>query len=287
VRRPGRALALGLAAAAASACAPRRPPPDRSLDPAGLAEQVRAAQARVVRVQGQARVRVASPEWKGSVMHFLAAEKPDRVHLEALDFFGNPALVLVADAGRFALYDARAKVLWRGPATARNLSRLLPIALPPEDLVTILCGSAPLLDGGAPARADPGRGTVTLVLEAAGISQALAVGPRAVVESSRVRRADGGAVPGAVDLRLAYDDAEHPGFPSEVKLDAGDRGVAIALAWREVEPNAALDAALFRLAPPRGARVVDLAEGEEVPALPPPVPSPDGGESVPRGPSRD
>jgi hypothetical protein len=220
-------------------------------------------------------------------VHFLAAEKPDRIHLEALDFFGNPALVLVADGGRFVLYDARAKVVWRGAATPRNLSRLLPLALSPEELVTILCGSAPILPRGAPARAEPGRGIVTLVLEATEVEQALAVGPRAVVEASRTRAADGGEVPGAADLRLSYDDADHPGFPSEVKVAVQRRGVELELAWREVELNGALDGALFALAPPRGARVVDLAEGETVPALPPPVPPSSGRESGPPGSPRD
>jgi hypothetical protein len=49
-----------LAVVLACACVPRAPPPDLSLDPARLAEQVRAAQAKVARVQGQARVHVAS-----------------------------------------------------------------------------------------------------------------------------------------------------------------------------------------------------------------------------------
>src|SRR5512133_1290158 len=130
----------------------RVPPADLTRDPKALLDQVMAAQARVQRVRGSARVRIGSPGGSGTVTEFIAAEKPDRLHLETLDFFGNPAAVLVAAGGQFAFLDRRESVLYRGEATAENVSRLLPVLVPVDELVTILCGSAPLIDG-APVEA--------------------------------------------------------------------------------------------------------------------------------------
>src|SRR6266536_511391 len=87
---------------------------------------------------GCPRVKIKSPGANGTVTEFAAAEKPDRVHLETLDFFGNPAAVLVAADGRFAFLDARANVFYRGDATPENVARLLPVMIPVEELVVIL-----------------------------------------------------------------------------------------------------------------------------------------------------
>jgi hypothetical protein len=260
--RPGRILPFALAAlAVAIACAPRAPPPDLSLDPGALLEQVRADRDRVVRVQGQARVHVESHEFTGTIAQFVAAEKPDRLHLEVLDFFGNPVAVMVAGNGRFALWDARQKIFYRGAPTVENVARIVPVAIGTQDLVTILCGSAPLLDG-TPAAATPGRGVVVLDLEAGGVVQRLEIGPKAVVASSRTARATDGAVPGAVNLDFdAFRSLAGTRFPKEVALSSSAPAkVRLELSWREVDLNDPIDPALFRLEPPRGARVVDLPD---------------------------
>ena len=87
---------LALLALFALAGCPRLQAPNLSRDPDALLDQVAAGQRRVQRVSGRARVKVSSPSLSGTVSELIAAEKPDRVHLETLDFFGNPAAVLVA-----------------------------------------------------------------------------------------------------------------------------------------------------------------------------------------------
>lgn len=254
------AAALFLALAA---CA-RVPPPSLARDPSALLDQVRVAQARVQRVRGGARVRIESPRFKGSVVQFAAAEKPDRVHLEALDFFGAPAAVLVASGGRFALLDLREKVLYRGEATPRNVSRLLPFELPVEELVTILCGSAPLLPG-APLEVGQDGGYLLLTLGLGEVGQRLAVGEQATVAWSRVRRAGpAGARP--EELNPAYDltfrgFTERGGarFPAQVLLESPASGSRLQLDWdADVEVNGPLEAGLFALKAPPGVRVEEL-----------------------------
>jgi outer membrane biogenesis lipoprotein LolB len=261
-----RLLWLAAAASVLSGC-PRVPPADLSRDPVALLGEVRAAQARVRTVRGTARVHIESPGLSGTVTEFAAVEKPDRVRLETLDFFGNPAAVLVADRGAFAFLDVRAGVFYRGKATPENVSRLLPFVIPVEELVTILCGSAPLLPG-TPLDVNVDGGLLLLTLGRGDTGQRLAIGEAASVEWSRVRRTTGegaAASEAAPAYDLEFDDFRRRGgvrFPTRLELDAPAGRAHIRLSWRDdVELNAPLEPSLFRLRPPKGARVVDL-EGD-------------------------
>lgn len=257
---------FGLLLAALAGC--RVPPPDLSRDPAALLLAVRAARARVERVEGSARVRVDSPEASGWVDQFLAAERPDRVRVETRDFFGNVASVLVAGGGRFALYDARGQVLYRGEATPGNLSRLLPLAMPAADLADLLCGSAPLLEG-EPSRVSADGSRLELLLSGAGGEQRLWVGEEAAVEASRVRPSSPDPGRPAYDLELdAFRRRGGVRFPTAARLEAREARVRLELRWKEdLEVNGPSDPSLFRLDPPRGARVVDLEPGSAPPRV--------------------
>jgi hypothetical protein len=257
-RSPRRAAALaGLALLAA--CAPRlRPPPqDLPLDPAALLQAVRVAQARVRSVQGQARLAVETPQGRSGLDQFVAAERPGRLRVESQDFFGNVVSVLAVDGEALALYDAQARVFYRGPATAENVARLVPVALPPADLVTLLCGSAPLLDG-EPLDASPADGALRLTLRRGDSVQRVDVGAGAAVLRSRLSR-DGASVLEAVlsGHRLRGGVS----LPTELALRAPQARVDLTLRWREVEVNGPIDPELFRLAPPPGARQVELPDG--------------------------
>ena len=257
-------LAAVAAALTLAACAPRRPPPDLSLDPAALLAQVEAAGAAVTRVQGEARLRLDAPGARGTVPVFVAVERPDRLHVEALDFFGNPAATLVAAGGRLAIYDARARTFYVGSATGANVARLVPLPLPPERLVAILCGT-PVLEGG-PDAAEPGSGEVTLTLREGPRTATLRVGPRAALLRASFR----GGAPAVPDHEVAYGafvDLERVRFPIEVAVTSRDPAVRLELAWKEPEVGGkSLDAGLFRMDPPAGAKVVDLDATELPPA---------------------
>ncbi len=258
---PRPAVAAALLALALGACRPRTPPADLSLDPSDLLAQVQRAQGRVRSVRGEARVRVDGEGFRGAVRELVAAEKPDRLRVDTLDFFGNPVVMLAAADGKLALYDARARVFYRGAATPANLARLVPLPLPADALATILCGSAPLLPG-RPARAAPGRGVVALEIEGARRTQHLEIGEAASVERS--------VLDGAGGYTLRFDQfRSRPGgrLPNDVQLRSDAPRVRLDLHWTEVEVNADVDRRLFRIEPPRGARIVELdGSGAEVPA---------------------
>jgi hypothetical protein len=263
-----RARSILLLALSLASCARRAPPPDLSLDPDALLAQVREAAGRVTSVRGQARVRVEGAAG-GAVAAFVAAQRPDRLHLEALDFFGNPAAVLATGDGRLAIYDARDRRFYRGGATAENVGRLVPLALPPEDLVAVLCGAPPL--GGEAMRAEPGPGYVTLELRDGARTTTLRVRAGAAVARASVR-APGGAyevtygLPGSVEGTM---------LPGDITVSSDRPKVRVQLGWVDFEANAPLEAALFRLEPPAGARVVELgAPGAPLPASVFPEPPP-------------
>jgi hypothetical protein len=265
VRAPRLAGALWLALAAGCA---RVPPPDLSRDPAALLEQVRAAQSGVTTCRGSARLSVSSSEISGSLDAWVAAEKGGRVRVEVFDFFGNPAAVLVAGGGRFSLYDSRAGALYRGDDTPENLARLLSVPVGGRDLSAMICGSAPLIDGRA-VTTEPGDGVVLLEIAGQGGRQVLAVGSGAAVERASYLPSASGGTP----WKVAFSSFRHAGgqrFPEDVELRGG--GAKVSLLWRDdVEVNAPPEESLFRLAPPRGARVVDLASGARPPPLDLPV----------------
>ena len=255
-------LPAALAALLAVGCHPRTPPPDLSLDPAALLSQLAAAQSSVRTVQGEARVSYRAPRGSATVRQFAAAERPDRVHLEELDFFGNPAAVLVTGGGRFSFYDAREKVLYRGPATPSNLARLVPVPLSAEDLVAVLLGGAPLEPDGAEVRADPDGGAVRLRLDGgdAALEVWVGAGARAV---RAARQIAGGAGPGSWEVAFsAFRERGGVPFPGVVSLRSAPAHVEVELSWTELEVNGALDPGLFRqLEPPRGARVEEVGDG--------------------------
>src|SRR5215218_10329768 len=135
-------------------------------DPAALLALVREAEGKVATLQGESRLRVDSPDAKGTVTLFGAIARPGMLHLETLDFFGKPLAVLVSDGRRFGLYQAQENRYYRGPATPENLSRFLPVVIPGEELVALMLGQAPRL-AVAPVsvRSDAKEGGYVLTLE--------------------------------------------------------------------------------------------------------------------------
>ncbi len=109
------------------------------------------ARGDVVRtLRAEAKVDQRGPEGRvrGKVMMFL--ERPDHVRFDAVTQFG-PALVLTSDGARFALSDFKENRYLTGPACARNIARMIGVAMSAEDVVSVLFGDTPRLEGAQPA----------------------------------------------------------------------------------------------------------------------------------------
>jgi len=113
-------------------------------DPTRVITEQAAKVARVSTLRGEAKVDQRGPEGRvrGKVMMFLA--RPSSVRFDAVTQFG-PALVLTSDGDSLALSDFKENRYFTGPACARNVARMIGVALAAEDVVSVLFGDAPRL----------------------------------------------------------------------------------------------------------------------------------------------
>jgi outer membrane lipoprotein-sorting protein len=221
-------------------------------DAMALLGEVEAIEARVAALQSQARVRVESGGKRGNLTAFVAVAAPASVHLEVLDFFGRPSAILVSDGQRFVLYQAETGIWLRGPATPENLARILPVALPPEELVAMLLGRAPRIADTRPElQIDAEANAFRVILRSADRSQQLWVDPgtRRVVRSQL-------SGPSGYGLTFEdFTDIRQVPFPRKL----GFTGPAtVVLEYTDPRLGEGPPASLFRAEPPTGARVEEV-----------------------------
>lgn len=234
---------------------------------AELLKRVALAETTLIALKGDAKLGVDSPQGKGSVTLFVAVQHPAYLHIEQLDFFGRPQGVLVTDGERFGLYDSQAGQYYRGPASAPNLARFLPVVLPPRELAGLLLGRVarlPAEDG--QLSVDDKKGVYVLTLSRSGVTQRLEVQP----PSHRVVKS---TVTGIKAYDLELGDIQDYGavtLPKRIVLDAPAAKTKVELVYKDVALNEPPDMTLFDLEPPEDVPVVEVdAQGRPVQASPP------------------
>jgi Domain of unknown function (DUF4292) len=228
-------------------------------DATALLAEVDAVDSRVTGIQSQAKAHVEGPGGKGNVTAFVAAAAPSSVHLEVLDFFGRPSGILVSDGARFALFRSEPGVWLQGPATAENVGRLIPVELPPEQLVSMLLGRAPRLADAHPELAvDAEANAFRITLREGQRSQELWVDPqRKRVVRSRL------SGPGGYELAFdEFEDVRDVPFPRKLSFTGS---ASVVLRYTDPRLNDTPAPSLFNATPPPGAPV------EQVGALRPPA----------------
>jgi outer membrane lipoprotein-sorting protein len=224
------------------------PPPDAT----ALLAEVDVVDAQVARLQSQAKARVDARGKKGNVQLFVAVASPASVHLEVLDFFGKPSGILISDGKRFVMFASDTGVWQRGAATAENVARVLPISLPPEQLVAMLLGRAPRLADPAPTLAvDAEENLFQVTLRAGGHTQQLWVDPgRKRVVRSKV---DGS---GGYTLGFSgFEDVRGVPFPRAISFTGEG---SVALQYTDLRLGEQPDASLFVPEPPPGVPVEQI-----------------------------
>ncbi|WP_224360370.1 DUF4292 domain-containing protein [Hyalangium versicolor] len=241
-------------------------------DPEKLYQLVTQAQQNLVTIQGDAKLHVSSPQGSGTLSVFLAISRPSLLHMETFDFFNRPVAALVSDGQRFGLYQTDGNVFYQGPASPENVSRFLPVVLPSEELVAVMLGQVAFIP--------PERKTLTLDRDEGVYVLKLFRGPvtQTLYVHTRYHRVVRSEVRGIPAYDLAFGNFKEQGsvvFPKEVKLLAEAAQTELRLRYSDVALNGPPDLTLFELAPPEGARVVEVdAQGKEV--GPGPAPSPSG-----------
>jgi outer membrane lipoprotein-sorting protein len=255
---------LGLALLLA-ACPPRPlrfGPEGEITDPDTLIRLLDRRAERVRTLKSEARARIKTPRQSGTVNEFVAVQRPDALHLETLDFFGKPVAVLATNGQRFALYNGQDSTFYSGPASAANVSRLLPLVLDPREAVMILLGEVPKLAAEQTRLVvDEQARAYLLTLASGAVTQRIWLG----TEDLRPLRSE---IRGAraYDVRFEnYQLIDEVVFPVEISLVAVDErgtptGVEIALKYQELELNPSLSPTLFHLDQPANTRFVEVDE---------------------------
>lgn len=265
-------------------CPKRIPPVDFGpggplTDPREVLARVDAAQARVITVTGDARLDVDSEQAKGGAGLFLSVSRPALLHLEPLDFFNRPQGVLVSDGQRFSLYSVPEDLVLTGPASPPNVSRLLPVVMPGEELTAVMLGEAPRLPTeDLTLTVDDKEQTYRLVLRHGAVEQTLWIHP----QHFRVLKSE---VRGAPAYDLLFDDFQIVGevaLPRRIVLASQAGKARLELRYKEVTVNGPLDLTYFEFEAPEGVKVVEVDEsGRAVPASTPAPAQEDAPDAAP------
>jgi outer membrane lipoprotein-sorting protein len=226
-------------------------------DPNEILELTRQQEARVGALKGDAKLTVDSPRGKGTVTLYLAVARPQRLHIESMDFFGRPQGVLVSDGERFGLYQASDAKYYQGPTSPVNVSQILPIVLPPHELVALFLGEVPRIADPEPKLSlDPEVGGYKIVLRRPPITQTVWIHP----EHFRVLRSEVRGID-AYDVEL--DDFQAFGtlqFPRKVRLKAPATKTELELRYTDISLNERPDDSDFDTSPPEGVTVIEVDE---------------------------
>lgn len=211
-----------------------------------LSRDVEARRAAVVSLR--ARVRLRSGVAGVWTRQAILVQRPTSVRIDVLSPFGL-ALAVGTEGRTLWAFPPQQGTRYEGPATRENLARLLGTPLDVADLVDVLLGVPPAREAfGAPSLERDGREYVLTVPFRGGHQEVRFAADTLVVTRIEERRDGGGT------LRVAFTDYVD-GFARAVDLLADGR-LAASIAIDEVEPNAAIDTAVF--APPSAPRVLPL-----------------------------
>ncbi len=204
-------------------------------------------------MQGEARAAVHATRGSGHVTELIAAERPTSARLDAVTAFG-PLATFTTDGRRFALADFRHHVFYQGRATAAAIGQLLPLRLPAAELVSLLLGLPPLVEGAAPVRltVDVERAVYVLWL-------ASPLGDERIELDPRTLRPVAVAVGGRLDVpgyRATFSDLGGAfDLPRDVQLVSADGKTTVEIEWRERKVNPTLAPTLFTQPVPAGFQV--------------------------------
>jgi hypothetical protein len=225
-------------------------------EPAKLFEMAQAAHKVPETLSCDAKAFVEAPENGGRYALHISVKRPGSLRIEALTPLGDPAAVLVADRGNFALLDLRNNVFYRGPASPENLSRLIPAPLRAEELAALITGAIPELPGATPGSARRDGDGYRLLLTAGALSQEVALG--ADLRLGEVRRLGArGELLWSVGLD-EHDGGSGAQVPQLIHLDAPGGKTTVDLRLRNLIAGKPPPAGAFQLGVPPGMRVEDV-----------------------------
>lgn len=237
------------------ACGPIRPPKNAYTEPADLVGDMI-----------QLKRDVDSFRMAGTIDHlakhriqgkaFLFAKLPDKLRVDVLSPFGSTLSVLTADGNQFGLSDHREGRYMKGPATPCNIARLIGMPLPPQDIINILIGQVPLIDGNQELSWDTD-GYYKLVIQNQTFTQILYVDPdRDMLTVHRAILKDNRGVVYELEFSL-WKSVAYKWVPFEIRVNMpqDDTNLIIRYESDGVELNVTLPKDAWQQSFPNGAHV--------------------------------
>lgn len=186
----------------------------------------------------------------------LALKRPASLQMQALAPTLDLLAVLSTDGKRFVSFERGGSQCHVGDACPQNLARLVPIALPPEQLVQALLGQPPLLQG------DPQRlqwdGERSLyridIGPADGLHQEVFVAPRTFRFVGTVLYRGAARV-----ASVAYDgEVGVGGPPRTLRFKSQAQDLDVTLEMRKIELDKPVGDEVFAVTCPEGSQIVEL-----------------------------
>ena len=155
-------------------CGPIRPPKDAYQDASTLLSQMNEKRATVktFRIAGSID-HIKEQRIRGKA--YIFAELPYNLRIDVLSPFGTTLSVLTANREKFGLSDYKVSRFFTGKPSPCNVAKFVGVALPPEDIITILIGKVPLIDGEQRISWDP-KGYYVVTLTQNDLEQVLHIG---------------------------------------------------------------------------------------------------------------
>jgi len=225
-------------------------------DPEVLLRALKERSGTLYSLVGGGNLSVKTPRGGGNAGLNVAAQRPARLRAELLGFFNSPILVLATDGERMEISQTDKGTFSEGPATARSLSRVVQVAMEPQDLVSLLLGDPPILPGSSPRglRIDAERRAYALTLVSGQRTEV-------IYQDLETLLPVGAEIDGADGWRVEFSDLQSHGdanVPNKILLFSSDGSTELRLTYRKVRVNLMIQDDLFELTRPKGATVVPL-----------------------------
>lgn len=214
----------------------------------------------VTSLKALARVSVSLPEEKFTLTEAVVLRKPASLRLESIGPMGQAMGLVVSDGVKLEAFSPKEKRIYVGRATTANVSRFLPVAVNPEELVALLLGE-PLLVARAGRRVDwLERGKhyiISVVLPDEGMAEKLWLDPSNYnLVKREVYRPDVGLIL-SVSMKDFLEIQGVP-FPKTLEAHFPQQGVTVSVKYQELDLNAEVGSDSFSLPPGLDGDVVSL-----------------------------
>lgn len=161
---------------------------------------------------------------------FVFAKLPQKLRVDLLSPFGSTISVLTVSEGRFAMSDLKEGRYMEGPADPCNIARLIRIPLPAADVVRVLVGHTPIIDGDRTVEWNR-KGFYVITVEDGRRRQILHVGPdRGVLPLLRSRLEEDGEVVFDISFDRWLPAGGHQ-LPNEIKIEMPGEKVDLLLRY--------------------------------------------------------